>query len=219
MTNPHAILATCAMIAAVVVTATAGDILTASAMRQVGDLDVIRARSGIAGAALAVVSERPLRARGRLPGAEFLLAAVRLQPSRPEPDRAGGDFPHLRDQRAGGEVVPARACGPSAVDGGDLRVHRGRVAGVLRVGDSGGSTPWDVYDSAGGLPPPRPPGIGELVPCICWWSEGSRAASLDLLCGLARPWRFSLIGGSTPWPVLCNQQHPEGSTPMCCRVR
>ena len=39
----HAILTTCAMIAAIVVTATAGDILTASAMRQVGDLDVIRA--------------------------------------------------------------------------------------------------------------------------------------------------------------------------------
>ena len=56
MIVPHAILATTAMIAAVVVTATAGDILTASAMRQVGDLDVIRARSGITGAALAVVT-------------------------------------------------------------------------------------------------------------------------------------------------------------------
>ncbi len=56
MIVPHAILATTAMIAAVVVTATAGDILTASAMRQVGDLDVIRARSGIVGAALAVVT-------------------------------------------------------------------------------------------------------------------------------------------------------------------
>ncbi len=52
----HAILATAAMITAVVVTATAGDILTASAMRQVGDLDVIRERSGIVGAALAVVT-------------------------------------------------------------------------------------------------------------------------------------------------------------------
>jgi multidrug transporter EmrE-like cation transporter len=52
----HAILATAAMIAAVVVTATAGDILTASAMRQVGDLDAIRERSGIVGAALAVVT-------------------------------------------------------------------------------------------------------------------------------------------------------------------
>lgn len=52
----HAILATAAMITAVVVTATAGDILTASAMRQVGDLDAIRERSGIVGAALAVVT-------------------------------------------------------------------------------------------------------------------------------------------------------------------
>ena len=56
MTDSHTILATTAMIGAIVVTATAGDILTASAMRQVGDLDVIRARSGIAGAALAVVT-------------------------------------------------------------------------------------------------------------------------------------------------------------------
>jgi len=56
VTDPHAILATTGMILAVVITATAGDILTASAMRQVGDLDVIRQRSGIPGAALAVVT-------------------------------------------------------------------------------------------------------------------------------------------------------------------
>ncbi len=56
MTDPHAILATTGMILAVVITATAGDILTASAMRQVGDLDLIRARSGITGAAVAVVT-------------------------------------------------------------------------------------------------------------------------------------------------------------------
>jgi drug/metabolite transporter (DMT)-like permease len=54
--SAHAILATAAMITAVVVTATAGDILTASAMRQVGDLDAIRARKGIVGAAVAVVT-------------------------------------------------------------------------------------------------------------------------------------------------------------------
>jgi drug/metabolite transporter (DMT)-like permease len=51
-----AVFATCAMIAAIVVTATAGDILTASAMRQVGDLDVIRKRYGLLGAATAVVT-------------------------------------------------------------------------------------------------------------------------------------------------------------------
>jgi len=56
MIPSHAILATVAMVGSIVITATAGDILTASAMRQVGDLDVIRARSGILGAAWAVVS-------------------------------------------------------------------------------------------------------------------------------------------------------------------
>lgn len=56
MTHPDPVLATAAMVAAVVITATAGDILTASAMRQVGDLDVIRARSGIWGAAAAVLT-------------------------------------------------------------------------------------------------------------------------------------------------------------------
>ncbi|HTX42771.1 MAG TPA: hypothetical protein VMD25_13125 [Acidobacteriaceae bacterium] len=56
MTPLPAAFATTAMIASVVVTATAGDILTASAMRQIGDLDRIRARSGILGAAGAVLS-------------------------------------------------------------------------------------------------------------------------------------------------------------------
>lgn len=51
-----AIMATIGMIASVVVTATAGDILTASAMRQIGDLDRIRERSGLAGAAAAVLT-------------------------------------------------------------------------------------------------------------------------------------------------------------------
>lgn len=50
------LLATMAMIGAIVLTATAGDILTASAMRKIGDLDIIRAKRGIAGAALAVVT-------------------------------------------------------------------------------------------------------------------------------------------------------------------
>jgi len=44
------------MIAAIVLTATAGDVLTASAMRKIGDLDVIRAEHGLIGAIRAVVS-------------------------------------------------------------------------------------------------------------------------------------------------------------------
>lgn len=43
-------------IIAIAATAVAGDVLTAAAMRQVGDLDLIRARSGLFGAVRAVIS-------------------------------------------------------------------------------------------------------------------------------------------------------------------
>jgi len=45
-----------AMIATVVLTSTAGEVLTAAAMKQVGDLDEIRARSGMKGAIKAVIT-------------------------------------------------------------------------------------------------------------------------------------------------------------------
>lgn len=48
-------IAIAAMIAAIVLSATAGDVLTASAMRQIGDLDDIRAKNGLWGAIVAVV--------------------------------------------------------------------------------------------------------------------------------------------------------------------
>jgi drug/metabolite transporter (DMT)-like permease len=48
-------LADAAMIAAIVIFATAGDILIAAAMRGIGDLDEIRARSGLGGAIAAVL--------------------------------------------------------------------------------------------------------------------------------------------------------------------
>ena len=44
------------MIASIVFTATAGDVLTASAMRQIGDLDDIRGVKGLFGAIVAVVT-------------------------------------------------------------------------------------------------------------------------------------------------------------------
>jgi drug/metabolite transporter (DMT)-like permease len=47
---------TWATILTVAATAVAGDVLTAGAMRRIGDLDVIRAQSGLAGAIRAVVS-------------------------------------------------------------------------------------------------------------------------------------------------------------------
>ncbi|HEY3989162.1 MAG TPA: hypothetical protein VGM02_07680 [Acidobacteriaceae bacterium] len=48
-------LALAAMLAVNVATATAGDILIASAFRQIGDLDVVKARGGILLAALTVL--------------------------------------------------------------------------------------------------------------------------------------------------------------------
>lgn len=44
------------MITAVVLSSTAGEVLTAAAMKSIGDLDAIRARSGLKGAIRAVVS-------------------------------------------------------------------------------------------------------------------------------------------------------------------
>jgi drug/metabolite transporter (DMT)-like permease len=47
---------TAAMIAAIVLTSTAGEVLTAAAMKSIGDLDEIRAESGLKGAIRAVVT-------------------------------------------------------------------------------------------------------------------------------------------------------------------
>jgi drug/metabolite transporter (DMT)-like permease len=44
------------MIAAIVLTSTAGEVLTAAAMKSIGDLDEIRAKSGLTGAIRAVVT-------------------------------------------------------------------------------------------------------------------------------------------------------------------
>src|SRR3954464_8813390 len=54
--HPASQLATWSMILAVVFTATAGDVLTAGAMRRIGDLDNIRAHSGLFGAIKAVTA-------------------------------------------------------------------------------------------------------------------------------------------------------------------
>ncbi|MGO8758652.1 MAG: EamA family transporter [Terracidiphilus sp.] len=53
--GPNPWLAT-AMIAAVVLTSTTGEVLTAAAMKSIGDLDLIRAHSGLKGAIRAVLT-------------------------------------------------------------------------------------------------------------------------------------------------------------------
>ena len=52
---PASTFETWALILTVAVTAIAGDVLTAGAMRRIGDLDLIRAKSGLGGAIKAVV--------------------------------------------------------------------------------------------------------------------------------------------------------------------
>lgn len=52
---PHHAGPEAAMIAAIVVSATVGDVLIASAMRTIGDLDTIKAERGFGGAILAVL--------------------------------------------------------------------------------------------------------------------------------------------------------------------
>jgi drug/metabolite transporter (DMT)-like permease len=59
--NPAAVQATspwiaAAMIAAIVLTSSAGEVLIAKAMKSIGDLDLIRARAGMKGAIRAVVT-------------------------------------------------------------------------------------------------------------------------------------------------------------------
>ena len=46
----------CAMIAAIVLLSTTGEVLTAAAMKSIGDLDLIRARAGLRGAIRAVLT-------------------------------------------------------------------------------------------------------------------------------------------------------------------
>jgi drug/metabolite transporter (DMT)-like permease len=53
--NLSGAVAVWSMIGVIVLLATAGDVLLAGAMRQIGDFDVIRSRSGLKGAILAVL--------------------------------------------------------------------------------------------------------------------------------------------------------------------
>jgi drug/metabolite transporter (DMT)-like permease len=54
--GPDGFWAQAAMIAAVVLCSTTGEVLTAAAMKSIGDLDEIRAKSGLAGAIRAVLT-------------------------------------------------------------------------------------------------------------------------------------------------------------------
>jgi hypothetical protein len=80
------------MIGAIVLTATTGDVLLASAMRSVGDLDHIKAERGLRGAIWAVVSEGRFLAGGTCMALSFfslLFALSRADVSLIAPAAAG----------------------------------------------------------------------------------------------------------------------------------
>ena len=83
------------MIGSIVLTATAGDVLLASAMRSVGDLDHIKAERGLRGAIWAVVSESRFLAGGTCMALSFfslLFALSRLDVSLVAPASASLTF-------------------------------------------------------------------------------------------------------------------------------
>ena len=92
------------MIAAIVLTATAGDVLTASAMRKIGDLDVIRAEHGLTGAIRAVVGSFRFLLGVVCMALSFLLIALCGEQCECQPHSPGIRFPHLREQCRGGQV-------------------------------------------------------------------------------------------------------------------
>ena len=100
MTMPIAagVWAATAMIAAVVLSSTAGEVLTAAAMKSIGDLDEIRARSGLKGAIRAVLTCPLFFAGVSFSGAGVFCAAVRAQSPQPEPGGAGLSVADAGDQ-------------------------------------------------------------------------------------------------------------------------
>ena len=79
-----------AMIATIVLCSTAGEVLTASAMKSIGDLDEIRAHSGMKGAIRAVVTCPRFLPGSWVSGPGVFLAAVCAESSESKPGGTGG---------------------------------------------------------------------------------------------------------------------------------
>ncbi len=122
-----------AMIAAIVLCSTTGEVLTAAAMKSIGDLDEIRAHSGLMGAIRAVVSS-PLFFAGlsflALGFFSLLFALNHLNLSLVAP---GIRFTDAGDECGCSKGLSARERGPATLDRGRAGV-RGRVfSGALRA--------------------------------------------------------------------------------------
>ena len=121
-----------AMIAAVVLTSSAGEVLTAAAMKSIGDLDEIRAHSGMKGAIKAVVT-CPLFFAGvfflALAFFSLLFALNHLNLSLVAPASASLT---LVTNAVAGKMFLQRECGSAAVGGGGAGVRGSLFAGALK---------------------------------------------------------------------------------------
>jgi len=102
--------ASVAMIAAIVLTSTTGEVLTAAAMKSIGDLDEIRAHSGLKGAIRAVLTCPLFFAGVAFFGAGFLCAADGVESPACQPGRASVGLPHACYQCHCRQTLPQREC-------------------------------------------------------------------------------------------------------------
>ena len=99
-----------AMIAAIILASTAGEVLTAAAMKSIGDLDEIRAHSGMKGAIRAVLTCPLFFAGVSFLALAFFLSALRLEPSEPEPGSTRLGLAHAGHQRHRREDLSQGEC-------------------------------------------------------------------------------------------------------------
>jgi len=124
MTHTASSMLTWISIGVVAALAIAGEVLIAGAMQKLGDLDIIRERSGMAGAIRAVLSS-PLFLTGAFCMALnffamlYTLSLVDFTLAMPACEL------YLRRQRYRGQNLPAGTCGQAAMAGCRVRLRRG----------------------------------------------------------------------------------------------
>ena len=128
-----------AMIAAIVLASTAGEVLTAAAMKSIGDLDEIRARSGMKGAIRAVLTCPLFFAGVSFLALAFFALLFALEPPEPEPGSARLGLADAGHQRHRRQVLPQGKCRPAALDGGGAGLYWGLFSGALKKQPSASS--------------------------------------------------------------------------------
>ena len=139
---------TWATILAVAATAVAGDVLTAGAMRKIGDLDVIRAKSGYGWGDPGGGIEPDVSAGRGVDGAELFCAAVYAVECGGIAGGTGERIANISGECLCGEVFSEGECGPAAMAGGAVCVRRGVSAGEVSYGFAAGAAGRGDEDGA-----------------------------------------------------------------------